>query len=384
MIKSRIKILDSFRALSILSVMLFHFFSRWTVPLNAVTLYPYKNDYDYFRWGYLGVEFFFMISGFVIFFTLDNTKSFLSFWIKRLIRLLPPIIVASIITYAIFTFFDANYTFSDSHSAINFIPSITLIHPNLLNILFSKFNIELHYLSNSYWSLWPELQFYFLSSVLYYIDKKGFIKNFILISILLIVGNFIIQHSNDLNINLSSSFLTNYTKWTLNRFNLINYLHFFCIGVLFYSLFKNKQNNAKTPIFIKICIVFFTLFIVNIDVNLASKVLYGVMFLLFYLFIYFPDKLGFLENKTLGKIGESSYFLYLIHEHTGVLIIYSFAIYFAPLGWLFTLFTMAVLITLSYIYTFTVDKKINHWLKQKLIKEEPKAKKKPQLAKLDL
>ena len=71
----RIKILDGFRALAIISVMLFHYFSRYT----TIGLYPYKDRYDFFSLGALGVQFFFIISGFVIYFTLKKTISILEF-----------------------------------------------------------------------------------------------------------------------------------------------------------------------------------------------------------------------------------------------------------------------------------------------------------------
>lgn len=48
----RINALDSFRSIAILIVLLFHFFSRWTI------LYPYGEKYDFFNYGKLGVHFF--------------------------------------------------------------------------------------------------------------------------------------------------------------------------------------------------------------------------------------------------------------------------------------------------------------------------------------
>jgi peptidoglycan/LPS O-acetylase OafA/YrhL len=87
--ESRIDILDSYRFIAILSVMLYHYYSRWTPPQNNVSYYPYGSGYDHFSLGWLGVQFFFIISGFVIAFTLTRTGSFTEFWKKRLIRLLP-------------------------------------------------------------------------------------------------------------------------------------------------------------------------------------------------------------------------------------------------------------------------------------------------------
>lgn len=56
--KVRITILDGFRAVAIISVMLYHYFNRWAPPLNSVSLYPYGSKFSYFNYGYLGVEFF--------------------------------------------------------------------------------------------------------------------------------------------------------------------------------------------------------------------------------------------------------------------------------------------------------------------------------------
>lgn len=81
--KSRIDILDSYRSLAIIAVLLFHFFSRNTTPYNKINLYTYNNQYNYFGYGYLGVEFFFIISDFVIFFILEHINAFTSFLENR-------------------------------------------------------------------------------------------------------------------------------------------------------------------------------------------------------------------------------------------------------------------------------------------------------------
>ncbi|HTD39422.1 MAG TPA: acyltransferase family protein, partial [Mucilaginibacter sp.] len=83
--KHRIELLDSFRFIAILSVMLFHFTYSWTARD------PYGKFFLHiFHYGYLGVQFFFMISGFVISYTLENTPNLLSFYKNRFSRLFPP------------------------------------------------------------------------------------------------------------------------------------------------------------------------------------------------------------------------------------------------------------------------------------------------------
>ena len=81
--KSRRAIVDSYRAQAIIAVLLFHFFSRYTTHHYKTNLYPYADKYGYFGYGYLGVEFFFIISGFVIFFILEHINAFTSFLENR-------------------------------------------------------------------------------------------------------------------------------------------------------------------------------------------------------------------------------------------------------------------------------------------------------------
>src|ERR1700722_4627589 len=93
--KERIGIIDGFRAIAIIGVLLFHFFSLEN------TNYPYGNKFDFFFQERYGVEFFFIISGFVIFYTLENTSSLKDFFKKRIIRLYPSAIIACTITLII-------------------------------------------------------------------------------------------------------------------------------------------------------------------------------------------------------------------------------------------------------------------------------------------
>lgn len=370
MSKARISILDGFRAIAVLSVLLYHFFSRWTPPRSQVSLYPYHGEYDYFGYGYLGVQFFFVISGFVIFFTLENTTNFSLFWKKRMIRLLPSIIVASIITFTVMNLFDKSNIFSAGKEIKNFIPSLTFFSPDLLNNIFSKYHPNLEYISGVYWSLWPEIQFYFLASTVFYICKKKFINNFIIIVAFITAVNYLIkniQGSNQLHISLPESFLAGYSKWIPKGFPIIEYLPFFCLGVLFYHLFKNHRSNIKTPVHIKVFLCGLIMYMIYAGVQFNVRVAYILIMLLFFAFIYFPKQLSLFENKTLTNIGESSYFTYLIHDDIGVLIIYSFGNLFLPYGYILPLLMIVLMIVLSKLYTDTIDSKISRWLKTKLI-----------------
>src|SRR5258706_4991330 len=114
----RIDLLDSFRFLAVMGVLLFHFTFLWKDKC------PYGDYFgSFFRYGYLGVQFFFIISGFVISYTLEGTDSLSSFWKNRFIRLFPPLLACTIITFGVAGILDSHLLFSDSHKAINFLPT---------------------------------------------------------------------------------------------------------------------------------------------------------------------------------------------------------------------------------------------------------------------
>jgi peptidoglycan/LPS O-acetylase OafA/YrhL len=102
---TRVNILDSFRFLAILSVMLFHYYSRWGSSLQrAIFFYPYGNSCDFFHFGYTGVDLFFILSSFLMINSLAGAKNLRIFWIKKLIRLFPPLFICSLITFLVFRY----------------------------------------------------------------------------------------------------------------------------------------------------------------------------------------------------------------------------------------------------------------------------------------
>ncbi|AOZ98552.1 acyltransferase family protein [Flavobacterium commune] len=371
--RGRIAILDGFRALAIFFVMLCHFFSRYIKPYHKEDLYPYGADYDYFSYGFLGVQFFFIISGFVIFFTLENTLNFSTFWKKRLIRLFPSMLVASIIIYLFFNFFeDSNFLLS--HRLLNFIPSLTFIKPELINNLVeSTFGIQLNldYLNGSYWSLWVEIQFYLFASLFFFCDKLNFIRNIIIISAFLCISNLVMYNiggSNILGISYAKEITFYFTKWIAGGFNLLDYLPFFVIGMLFYLMFKNKDENKKNTIFVKGALLFFMSFVLFFSRDNIVRLLLMLMFFLFFVFIYYPNRLKVLQNSFFKKNGEASYFMYLIHENIGVFLIIVFGSFFKSFGFVLPLLIILFFSYLSILY-YKYDTRINRFFKIKLLKE---------------
>lgn len=348
---NRVAILDSFRAIAILMVIFFHFFSRWT------SLYPYADDYDFFGYGKFGVHFFFMISGFVIFFTLEKTNTYKQFWLNRYIRLLPSMFFASIFTYLFFVLFDTDFLFLSSHYLKNVLVSLTFVQPDLISSL-TSYRFELDYISASYWSLWVEIQFYFLAATIYFIFSKRFYVYFFLIAGTLVCVNFFLSNC------YIDSWLIIKLKSLRSVFNLMPALPFFCLGAIFFIFYKNNGNQIKNSFFLKISFIFFITFLVLNNWQ-DSRLLVLIIFfiLLFFLMIYYQKSISFLDNKLLNTIGVSSYFLYLIHENIGVFLIHKNLLTTDSFYFFQPVFIIVFLIIVSVLFSKYVESNVIQFLK---------------------
>ena len=346
---NRIAIIDGFRALAIISVILYHYLYRWNDSAN-----PYLGA-EFFHQGFKGVSFFFIISGFVICYTLENTSNFVLFWKKRFIRLFPSMFIASLLTFSLLLLLDSTPVFPKSHYFRNLVISITFLPPNLFDLFFGT-KSHFSYLNYSYWSLWPEIQFYFLSSCVYFFDPSKFRKNFIVIcfSILLFYNLIVFFELNQLN----------YIEKTENLFNIVKFLPFFLSGALFYMIY-DKSILSNFYFFL----LAFLFVVLNVPYSKENMVSYSLMFGLFFCFIYYPGILGFLKNRFIVDIGISSYFLYLIHEYIGVVFIKKIVALFYPYSFVAPLLIVIVMITFSIFYTKYIETKLSTHLKKYLFKK---------------
>jgi peptidoglycan/LPS O-acetylase OafA/YrhL len=346
--KARIGILDGFRAIAIIAVILFHFFSLEDFK------YPYGDRFNFFFQGRYGVEFFFIISEFVIYYTLENTSSLLSFFKKRAIRLYPSAIVASTLTLVIYILFTRE---NISNLLIKYLTSLSLIGPNILNPVFSPKTHIFNYIDYSLWSLWPEIQFYIIAGSIYFFNKERFIKNFSLFSILLIALYWFISNiegANSLKINPNNSLLSILNS-TIKIFNFISYCQYFTIGLIFYELYKIKNKGDKIPLLLILKLSFFVLVQLYFAIFISTRITNICMLILFAIFIYFPNLISFVDNKLFNKIGVSSYFLYLIHQSIGLILIEKFGKYIFPHSCIFPILLICLFVIISIVYTIKLE-----------------------------
>jgi peptidoglycan/LPS O-acetylase OafA/YrhL len=157
--------LDSFRAIACLSVILFH--------SNTVTTLTVKNSFSFFKGGFLGVDLFFVLSGYLITslllkeFNATNTISIKKFYYKRVLRLYPPILLSVLLFLVPYLFVD----FKEALSNMFFVLTYTSDVVRLFQYIYPALQYPLMF--SHTWSLAIEEQFYiFYPLVFLWITEK--------------------------------------------------------------------------------------------------------------------------------------------------------------------------------------------------------------------
>ncbi|MCP9446974.1 MAG: acyltransferase [Nitrospira sp.] len=150
MTKARVYEIDLLRFLAALAIVLFHYSYRGHAA-DELTVMSYPALAPVFKYGYLGVELFFMISGFVILMTAAN-RSLLEFVLARMVRLYP-----AFWTCCTMTFLVTLAIGQPPHSAslVRYLANMTMLS-GFLGVVS---------IDGAYWSLFVELQFYALVAI---------------------------------------------------------------------------------------------------------------------------------------------------------------------------------------------------------------------------
>lgn len=303
--EKRVKILDVLRVVSIFMVMLYHYYQA------------YPDIEKNFEFGALGVPLFFIISGFVIYSSLQNTKDYKTFLIKRFIRLSPAMLICSTITFVFFRFlYTGEDNYDNSKNIINYIIANTFIDPNFINIFIGY--VKYYYIDMVYWSLWVEICFYTLMGWLFFkCNKNHIILYYIIVSVVgaVVFSSKLIEFIK-IQYNVSEVYI-DYYYLVKRGFIFFSNSFWFLIGIFLYFLYNDKKNY-KYIIYIIIC------FGINIFLDRfnTTLIIFSILtFIFLMIFIYYPDKMDFICRPLLCKIGIASYSMYLIHYYIGMVMV---------------------------------------------------------------
>ncbi len=327
----RFKELDVLRGITALFIIFFHY-------TRAYPLQTANSFWGIFSYGYLGVSLFFIISGFVIFFTTDKVKSPQEFLIKRFARLYPAYWVCLILTFTLTSLAQFPIFQRTLPEALIGLSMFQALVPGIRSI------------DGAYWSLLPELMFYILMLIPIILHRKDwkFIRSMGIIWMLLCI--------------IFSYIPLTLTTWYIKSIVNLEYGMLFFAGMVFYQIANNKNDKSN---YLLLALTYIAYFIqhrnnyIECGITLAF---YGI----FLLFIY--DKLQWIINKPLMFIGTISYPLYLIHQFWGYIIIRYLKMW--GLQSIFGLFIPLIIsISLAWLITSYIEKPCNEWIRTRFLKK---------------
>jgi len=319
--KFRYPELDSLRGIAVLSVMLYHY--TFAYDFHYKLLSPNKF---YLAHGNLAVHLFFIISGFVIFLTLEKSKNKADFPVSRFSRLYPAYWASMFVTILVVTLLPVptlgNYTLKEIG----------------LNITMFQGFTKVRLIDQVYWTLKMELTFYIIMYVLF-LNKV--LKKIEWICVLWLAFSLV---SSLWNIPLKKYF---------DVLFILEYAPLFIAGINFYRI----KNNGSTVLNHVIIIASFLLeckwLLMHPDENYGSVAILAVIYGIFYLFTY--QKLSWLNNRVLLFLGTISYSLYLLHNVIGYSIIYRVRQY-TDIQAIYVIVPMIFSISIATLMTFFIEK----------------------------
>lgn len=337
-------ILQIFRGIAALMVVLHH-------TITSIKYY-HKIEYPLLNFigavGKYGVDFFFLISGFIIsyaaFYKYNEPNSFSNYVKNRLIRIYVPYLPIGIFLLLLYTFFPG---FSNGNRDLSVLTSLTLI-PNGSPAL------------SVAWTLSFEICFYILFSITFF-SKKAWHYFLMLWFVLILVFNYVTFSNYQIIRNP-------FTNLIFSIYNIEFMLGYLLSGLII----NNKKLNLSFGLFLisifasafGISLYFhFSLF--DFSVNLLFSVF---SFFIIYLSIsHFNIRID--KKMIMMVIGNSTYSIYLVHNPLQMIIIRFFPKINTILSVLIALGVVLIMsCAVGYLYYYIFEKKGINFVKQKLIK----------------
>jgi peptidoglycan/LPS O-acetylase OafA/YrhL len=336
MVATRVNEIDLLRFMAALAVVFFHYTFRGYAA-DSMSVIPFPLFAPYSKYGYLGVELFFMISGFVILMTAAG-GSMRDFVVSRVIRLYPAFWASCTITFVVIFFFgEPKYTATISQYVIN----MTML---------SGF-LRVPPIDGVYWTLFVEIQFYFFITIILFIKKISRIQSFLTAWMLL------------------SILLTLFPVKILNFLLITEYSAYFIAGATFYLIWLEGLTLRKGVLLLVSWgsalfqeMHYLVEFEKHYNTNMNSVVVVGVITSFFILMLLVAlKKTGRIGQKQWILIGSLTYPLYLLHQNIGFIVFNASYGWMSPF-WLFCL-TLGGVLLLSYAIHVLIEKRFSHTIK---------------------
>ncbi len=322
---SRVIELDALRGIAVLLVVFYHYCYRYA------ELYNTEVSVGVARYGHLGVELFFLISGFVIFYSLLHAKSLQQFWVGRIARIMPAYWLSVVLIYAVISMVGLE---GRTVGLGDFIANLSLLQEYL----------GFKHVDGVYWSLTIEITFYFWVS-LFMIRYRQYAQYLFLVYPVILLA----VQMCDLDMSRK-----------IEKLFLVEYGSLFVAGICYSNL--HQKNMSKSSLFVLlICVLVNTFQYVGIE-------LMTVLFFHFLMLIVSLGKGSFLSLKPLTYIGGLSYSIYLIHQNMGYILLDNLSVIGFP-HWLLTTVVFSVVVLVAHFMVKYVEKPSRKLIIQKFGKQ---------------
>jgi peptidoglycan/LPS O-acetylase OafA/YrhL len=326
--RTRVLELDALRGLAALAVALFHYSTHYANEIGHLTPPAFG-----FPPGNYAVQLFFMISGYVIFMTLERTRTAMDFVVSRFSRLFPAYWMAIILTASI------AYAIGGPDKSPE--PSWSQI---LVNFTMVQEILGFEHLDGSYWTLQIEL-FFYCQMLFWFITGQLQRVQWIIVLWLAIALVF----------GVAERYFQHTLSYALRELLIARHIPFFAIGVLFYRLTSGAGRVSTN----------WALIAASIGVvALVNRPVYTWVVLtctaIFWLFR--SNRLGFLRARPFVFLGTISYSLYLLHQTIGFDVLWHVERHGAS-GTVAVLVATVIMLALASALTFAVERPAMKWIR---------------------
>jgi peptidoglycan/LPS O-acetylase OafA/YrhL len=287
---NRLRGLDALRGLAALAVVLHHYTARY----SAITEQPLPVSFSLPE-GQYGVELFFILSGFVIFMTLERTPRLYDFVSSRVARLWPAYIACMTVTLIVATVAAPPWY---PHQG----PASIAKNLSMMPMLLGAFPID-----GSYWSLTYEILFYGWAAAAFFLAGPRHTE---LLCTIWLAASFAWHHAEHPSL-----------PWKLQRLTELQFANLFVIGIMIYRI-RTRQNTVMAALVLA-CALVLSKMGPYWSLRPIRHSVFAVLVATFALLVWGATT----ERSWLGRIrplvwlGEISYPLYLIHQVIGYVLL---------------------------------------------------------------
>jgi peptidoglycan/LPS O-acetylase OafA/YrhL len=306
MTHTRVNEIDLLRFLAALSVVFFHYTFRGYAA-NDLSVMPYPLLAPIAKYGYLGVELFFMISGFVVLMTAAASERLRNFCISRIVRLYPAFWVCCTITYA------ATIAFGS--------PQAATFDQYLFNMTMLSGLSRIPPIDGAYWSLLVEIRFYALVAAVLALGRIHQAQRFLVLWLLACIALEIVAI---LPINWIPAPALHYLRYLL----ITNYAAYFVAGAICFLIWAKGASLTRLAVLLASWgLAIFQSgaslreFEESYRTGLNSSIVISILTAFFLVMLLVSlRRTGSIASFRWPLAGAISYPLYLLHQNIGYMV----------------------------------------------------------------